>query len=205
MNKSELIEAFAAQRDISHKRAEEVVNMIFNSMSEAMINGERIEIRGLGSFVVKEYGAYTGRNPKTGEAVALDLPVRHDDVLIALLGRALARLPRDEADALANLHWSAKEAALKVLQLGLRVDTHRVHVTLDAQPVWTGWNTLSVEALDQHFPGYWRRFGQFVLTVCFAPGGRPDSPPALLHGGADLTAAEPMHTWVQRPLVGGGQ
>lgn len=111
----------------------------------------------------------------------------------------------DEADALANLHWSAKEAALKVLQLGLRVDTHRVHVTLDAHPVWTGWNTLSVEALDQHFPGYWRRFGQFVLTVCFAPGGRPDSPPALLHGGADLTAAEPMHTWVQRPLVGGGQ
>ena len=69
MNKSELIETFAAQRDISHKRAEEVVNMIFNSMSEAMINGERIEIRGLGSFVVKEYGAYTGRNPKTGEPI----------------------------------------------------------------------------------------------------------------------------------------
>jgi integration host factor subunit beta len=43
--------------------------MIFNSMSEAMIAGERIEIRGLGSFVVKEYGAYTGRNPKTGEPI----------------------------------------------------------------------------------------------------------------------------------------
>ncbi len=69
MNKSELIETFAAQRDISHKRAEEVVNMIFNAMSEAMINDERIEIRGLGSFVVKEYGAYTGRNPKTGEPI----------------------------------------------------------------------------------------------------------------------------------------
>ncbi len=69
MNKSELIETFAAQRDISHKRAEEVVNMIFNSMSEAMINGDRIEIRGLGSFVVKEYGSYTGRNPKTGEPI----------------------------------------------------------------------------------------------------------------------------------------
>jgi len=69
MNKSELIEAFAAQRDISHKRAEEVVNMIFNSMSEAMINGDRIEIRGFGSFVVKEYGAYTGRNPKSGEPI----------------------------------------------------------------------------------------------------------------------------------------
>jgi len=69
MNKSELIETFAAQRDISHKRAEEVVNMIFNSMSEAMINGDRIEIRGLGSFVVKEYGSYTGRNPKAGEPI----------------------------------------------------------------------------------------------------------------------------------------
>lgn len=69
MNKSELIEAFAAKQDISHKRAEEVVNMIFSSMSEAMIAGERIEIRGLGSFVVKEYGAYTGRNPKTGEPI----------------------------------------------------------------------------------------------------------------------------------------
>ncbi len=130
-----------------------------------------------------------------------------DDVIATLTEQAVVARAAgaDEADALANLHWSAKEAALKVLQLGLRVDTHRVHVTLDAQPVWTGWNTLSVEALDQHFPGYWRRFGQFVLTVCFAPGGRPDSPPALLHGGADLTAAEPMHTWVQRPLVGGGQ
>lgn len=69
MNKSELIELFAAKRDISHKRAEEVVNMIFNSMSEAMVAGERIEIRGLGSFVVKDYGAYTGRNPKTGEPI----------------------------------------------------------------------------------------------------------------------------------------
>lgn len=69
MNKSELIETFAIQRDISHKRSEEVVNMIFNSMSEAMIEGDRIEIRGLGSFVVKEYGAYTGRNPKTGDPI----------------------------------------------------------------------------------------------------------------------------------------
>ncbi len=69
MNKSELIDTFAIERDISHKRAEEVVNMIFNSMGEAMIAGERIEIRGLGSFVVKEYGAYTGRNPKTGDPI----------------------------------------------------------------------------------------------------------------------------------------
>ena len=71
MNKSELIEQLALKRDISNKRAEEVVNLIFNSMSEAMISGDRIEIRGLGSFAVKEYESYTGRNPKTGEQITV--------------------------------------------------------------------------------------------------------------------------------------
>ncbi|MDY0300034.1 MAG: HU family DNA-binding protein [Trichlorobacter sp.] len=72
MNKSELIEAFAQQQDVAHKRAEEIVNIVFNTMSEAMINGDRIEIRGFGSFVIKEYGAYTGRNPKTGEPIEVE-------------------------------------------------------------------------------------------------------------------------------------
>lgn len=69
MNKSELVEQLALKKDISNKRAEEVVNLIFSSMSEAMVRGDRIEIRGLGSFVIKEYGTYTGRNPKTGEPI----------------------------------------------------------------------------------------------------------------------------------------
>lgn len=64
MNKSELIEQLAISKDISNKRAEEIVNLIFNSMTGAMVDGERIEIRGLGSFVIKDYGTYTGRNPK---------------------------------------------------------------------------------------------------------------------------------------------
>lgn len=71
MNKSELIEKLALKRDISNKRAEEVVNMIFNSMTEAMVEGDRIEIRGLGSFAIKEYESYTGRNPKTGEQITV--------------------------------------------------------------------------------------------------------------------------------------
>lgn len=71
MNKSELIEQLAIKGDISNKRAEEVVNIIFSAMTEAMVAGERIEIRGLGSFVIKEYGSYTGRNPKTGEQIAV--------------------------------------------------------------------------------------------------------------------------------------
>jgi len=69
MNKSELVEQLAIKKDIPIKRAEEIVNLIFSSMTEAMINGDRIEIRGLGSFVVKDYDTYTGRNPKTGEPI----------------------------------------------------------------------------------------------------------------------------------------
>lgn len=71
MNKSELIEKLALTRNISNKRAEEVVNLMFSSMTEALTSGDRIEIRGLGSFVVKDYGTYTGRNPKTGEPITV--------------------------------------------------------------------------------------------------------------------------------------
>ena len=71
MNRSELIEQLAIKKDISNKRAEEIVNLVFNSMTEAMVSGDRIEIRGLGSFVVKEYESYTGRNPKTGESITV--------------------------------------------------------------------------------------------------------------------------------------
>lgn len=69
MNKSELIEQLAINKDIPNKRAEEVVNLIFSSMTDAMVKGDRIEIRGLGSFVIKDYDTYTGRNPKTGEPI----------------------------------------------------------------------------------------------------------------------------------------
>lgn len=71
MNKSELIEHLSLKKDISNKKAEEVVNIVFNSLAEAMVAGERVEIRGLGSFVIKEYDTYTGRNPKTGELITV--------------------------------------------------------------------------------------------------------------------------------------
>ncbi|MBK5275446.1 MAG: integration host factor subunit beta [Desulfuromonadales bacterium] len=69
MNKSELVEQLAIKKDISNKRAEEIVNLVFSSMTEALTEGDRIEIRGLGSFIIKEYESYTGRNPKTGEPI----------------------------------------------------------------------------------------------------------------------------------------
>jgi integration host factor subunit beta len=71
MNKSEMIETLAAQKGISVKKAEEIVNTIFDAMTGALLAGERIEIRGFGSFVVNDYKAYTGRNPKTGESIAV--------------------------------------------------------------------------------------------------------------------------------------
>lgn len=71
MNKSELIEAVAARKGLSYKKAEEIVSTIFDSMTKAMLQGDRIEIRGFGSFVVNDYKAYTGRNPKTGESIAV--------------------------------------------------------------------------------------------------------------------------------------
>ncbi len=71
MNKSEMIEALAAKKGISLKKAEEIINTVFDSMTKALLDGDRIEIRGFGSFVVNEYKAYTGRNPKTGEAIAV--------------------------------------------------------------------------------------------------------------------------------------
>lgn len=69
MNKSELIEALAAKKGLSFKKAEEIINTIFEAMTDALIAGDRIEIRGFGSFVVNEYKSYTGRNPKTGESI----------------------------------------------------------------------------------------------------------------------------------------
>ncbi len=70
MTKSGLIEDVARQTPhISKKDTEIVVNTIFDSMANALQTGERIEIRGFGSFQVKVREAREGRNPKTGEPV----------------------------------------------------------------------------------------------------------------------------------------
>ena len=69
MTKSELIEAVAEKAGIPRARAELLVNGIFDAMGEALARGEGIELRGFGSFTVRTYDAYEGRNPKTGEPV----------------------------------------------------------------------------------------------------------------------------------------
>jgi integration host factor subunit beta len=69
MTKSELIEAITTRGEITKARAELVVNCVFDTMTEALQRSEGIEIRGFGSFTVRPYKAYTGRNPRTGQAV----------------------------------------------------------------------------------------------------------------------------------------
>ena len=69
MNKLELIDMLKNECRISKKEASAVVDIFFDSMSEALAKGDRVEIRGLCSFYVKEYHSYLGRNPKTGENV----------------------------------------------------------------------------------------------------------------------------------------
>ena len=69
MTKSELIDIVASQTNITKSRAELVVNCIFSTMTEAMKREEGIEIRGFGSFTVRQYKPYNGRNPRTGEPV----------------------------------------------------------------------------------------------------------------------------------------
>lgn len=69
MTKSELIEAIAARGELTKARAEMVVNCIFDAMTEALQQGEGIEIRGFGSFSVRPYKPYAGRNPRTGNPV----------------------------------------------------------------------------------------------------------------------------------------
>ena len=71
MNKLELISALKNQANISKSEAAKVVQIFFDNMADAMARGERVEIRGLCSFYVKEYKSYTGRNPKTGEKIII--------------------------------------------------------------------------------------------------------------------------------------
>ena len=69
MNKLDLVKRVMEERRLSSNEAAAVVELFFRSISEALAMGDRVEIRGLCSFYVKEYESYKGRNPKTGESV----------------------------------------------------------------------------------------------------------------------------------------
>lgn len=69
MTKSELIERVSERIDIPKNRAEAIVNAVFDSMKQALLTDDRIELRGFGSFSIREYDARKGRNPRTGAEV----------------------------------------------------------------------------------------------------------------------------------------
>jgi integration host factor subunit beta len=71
MNKIELIDTLQERNGLSKTEARKTVERFFDSMADALARGSRVEIRGLFTFSVKEYKGYTGRNPKTGEHVAV--------------------------------------------------------------------------------------------------------------------------------------
>ncbi len=72
MNKDNLTKKLSEKMKIQPREAKVIVDSVFDAMKEGMERGERIEIRGFGSFVMRQYRGYKGRNPKTGEIV--DVP-----------------------------------------------------------------------------------------------------------------------------------
>jgi len=69
MNRSDLVNELKDKAALSKKDATEVINIFFDKIAEILVKGERVEIRGFGSFTVKNYKPYVGRNPKTGEQI----------------------------------------------------------------------------------------------------------------------------------------
>jgi integration host factor subunit beta len=67
--KADLIEEVSARAKLPHMRAELLVSLVFDCMADAFHRGEGVEIRGFGSFTVRSYGEYLGRNPRSGQAV----------------------------------------------------------------------------------------------------------------------------------------
>ncbi|MGB6067653.1 MAG: HU family DNA-binding protein [Desulfomonilaceae bacterium] len=72
MNKSDLTKALSREMDLPIRKAEEIVDKVFDTMARSLAAGDRIEIRGFGSFTVRQYQGYTGRSPKTGETTVVE-------------------------------------------------------------------------------------------------------------------------------------
>jgi integration host factor subunit beta len=94
MTKADLIALIEKQANLPHQQAEKVVNICFDSMISALFNNQRIEIRGFGSFVNRNYKAYKGRNPKTN----LPVNVRPKKVPFFKVGKELKEMVDEGKD-----------------------------------------------------------------------------------------------------------
>jgi len=73
MTKSDLIQWISNEHPtLSSDQAESAVNMFFQTIKESLAAGNHVELRGFGSFTIKQHNSHTGRNPKTGESVAVE-------------------------------------------------------------------------------------------------------------------------------------
>jgi len=110
--------------------------------------------------------------------------------------RDLVAADPGDRDLVANLVWSAKESALKVLRTGLRRDTRSVEVSLRDEAAGR-WSALCVSTVEgERFQGWWCRFGDFVLTFASIAA---TPPPASLVDPSPLGAARPSHRWMTDP------
>jgi len=108
---------------------------------------------------------------------------------------------QEQRQVLANLFWSTKESALKVLRTGLRRDTRSVEVVLDDPTLrrhgeWSPLQVVSVTGASM--PGWWLRDGVWLLSVAYA---EPGPAPGALESPSALRTAEPVHSWMANPLV----
>ena len=123
------------------------------------------------------------------------------DYLTASEQAIVTRAPTpEERDLRANLIWCGKESALKVLRTGLRRDTRSVEVSFPDNPPVDGWAPMAVRAVEgANFSAWWRRYGDFLLTVA---ASRPIEPPRSLVDPPGLATAVPSHVWLRRSFSG---
>jgi integration host factor subunit beta len=106
MTKAELVEDVARAAELTKKDAERLVELVFESIIETLNQGEKIELRGFGSFRVRERGARRGRNPKTGDPV--NIPAKR--VPYFKPGKELKELINDHPADGASPAFSAPDA-----------------------------------------------------------------------------------------------
>lgn len=107
--------------------------------------------------------------------------------------------PGESREEATNLIWSAKESALKLLRTGLRRDTRSVEVVFGADSDPTGWRPLAVTLAEgPRIPGWWRRLGDFVLSLVTSV---ETPPPQALRDASVLATAEPSHAWLAAPSI----
>lgn len=166
MNKCGLIKSFAKKLNVDMRKAREIIDVVFDIITQALLRGERIELRGFGSFVVRKYNSYIGRNPKTGETIR----VPSKKLLFFKAGKALRKkvtyraniLVIDDEESVRNafqetlerlgytvVTTSNGEKGLNILKEG-NVD---LIVTDLAMPGLSGWDvSIKAKEIDPHVP-----------------------------------------------------